>query len=123
MFFWPFVFYSHCTNTTNCDERKRRKHKYARRCSQCLKKLRKDDYVAAHVVGYPCFCCNCCGGMVTLKTTCKKCNNRNKSGKRWIDYNSSFACTPLFSGEGVLTPGTCICQPICMHTEFEKNDS
>ena len=99
MCFWPFVCYVHAVNTTEKHAKQRKKHKYSKRCSQCFKKLDNDDHVSAHVVAYPCYCLNCFIGMLTLKTTCKKCNNRNRVGKKYINNNSWFCIKTLCTGE------------------------
>lgn len=87
---WPFVCYVHQTDTTDTDSNERRRFRYASKCSQCGAKLTPHTRVAAHVSAYPLFCLNCCVGLTVFKTTCKKCNNQNKSGKRWIDNKSFF---------------------------------
>jgi hypothetical protein len=35
--------------------------------------------VRSPVLAYPCCCINCCCGVLTLKTACKKCNNANNT--------------------------------------------
>ena len=90
MCFWPFVCYVHAVNTTEKHAKQRKKHKYSKRCSQCFKKLDENTHVAAHVVAYPCFCFNCCFGILTLKTTYKKCNSKNKVGKKKVDKHGWF---------------------------------
>ena len=120
MCFWPFVSYVHALSTTDAHQKQRRKHKYSKRCSQCLKKLDETNHVAAHVVAYPCFCINFCFGILTLKTTCKKCNNYNKTGKRKVDKRSWFFLKPICSGECTLGKKIkYITQPSCIHYNYD----
>jgi hypothetical protein len=100
MCFWPFVCYVHAFNTTDKDTMARRKHQYASRCCQCLKRLTPQNHVAGHVVAYPCCCLNCCVGILTLKTVCKKCNNRNRRGKSLcLSRHGWFFLTPCCAME------------------------
>ncbi len=115
MCFWPFVCYVHATNTTEKHKNQRKKHKYSKRCSQCFKKIKDTDYVAAHVVAYPCYCLNWCIGILTLKTTCKKCNNQNRVGKKYINNKSWFCMKTILTGEHCMgSKIKIICWPNCM---------
>jgi hypothetical protein len=111
---WPFILYVHATKTTNCHTKERRNYEYSKRCSQCRKELVENDYVAAHVVSYPCFYLNCCIGILSLKTTCKRCNNLNKNDKRILNYNSCMACTSIEEPCIDINLGY-ICFPVCCH--------
>ena len=66
--------FRHMAGTTGMDARARREHAHAARCSQCGVALRDTTKVAAHVTAHPCGVG--CVGVVTLRTTCKGCNNR-----------------------------------------------
>ena len=87
---WPFVLHVHATGTTEsiapsvgimvCQ------NMFAVRAE-----LTPHTHVAAHVISYPCYCCNCCLGILSFKTTCKKCNNANKIGKKRIDEHPCMA--------------------------------
>ena len=124
MCIWPFVSYVHATSTTDAHPNKRRRHKYSKRCSQCLKKLDENTHVAAHVVAYPCFCLNCCLGILTLKTTCKKCNSRNKTGKKKVDKHGWFFLKTIFTNEYNLgSKLECIFYPCCFHYKFNNQNS
>jgi len=67
----------HAGNTTDYHAYERQKYEYHKRCSQCNKLLDSKNHVAAHMVAYPC-CLPCCG-VLTLKTTCKSCNNKKNT--------------------------------------------
>lgn len=114
MCIWPFVLHVHATGTTGCHGKERRDFDYAERCSQCRTVLTPQTHVAAHVVSYPCFCLNCCIGILSLKTTCKRCNNLNRTGKRRVDTHSCMACTAR--DEKRIAPWiACVCSPYCFH--------
>jgi hypothetical protein len=120
MCFWPFLSYIHATSTTDAHPKKRRKHKYSKRCSQCFKKLDDNTRVAAHVVAYPCFCLNCCFGILTLKTTCKKCNSQNKAGKKKVDRQGWFCLKTIFTNEYILkTKLKYVVYPCCLHYKLK----
>eukprot|EP01059_Diplonema_ambulator_P008683 TRINITY_DN18356_c0_g1_i1.p2 TRINITY_DN18356_c0_g1~~TRINITY_DN18356_c0_g1_i1.p2 ORF type:complete len:124 (+),score=14.43 TRINITY_DN18356_c0_g1_i1:25-372(+) len=106
---WPCVGYRHMSGTTGMDAAERRSFEYASQCSDCGAKLNvdgKQDYVAAHVLAYPCCVVNWCIGCPVLKTTCKKCN-RNEG---------CFFARTILSGECCCGPllGGCRCQPCCV---------
>lgn len=87
----------HAQGTSGMDYKERRDHEYSDTCSQCGVVLTPTTRVAAHVVAYPAG--NCCIGAMTLKTTCKKCNNyRNESSSFW-DFDTGIVgmrmCGPL----------------------------
>lgn len=116
MCLWPFVNYVHATATTDAHIKKRKKYKYSKRCSQCFTKLDTNTHVAAHVVAYPCFCFNCCLGILTLKTTCKKCNSKNKVGKNKVDIHSWFCAKTILTNEYRLTSNLkIVLHPCCFH--------
>lgn len=117
MCFWPFVLHVHATATTGYHSKERRDFEYADRCSQCRVKLSQSTHVAAHVVSYPCFCFNCCIGMISLKTTCRHCNNQNRIGKRCVDSSSCMACTSYDERSISPTLGI-VCYPWCLHYQF-----
>lgn len=62
----------HAVGTSTHDAGARRRHTYARKCSQCGEPLTDSNKVAAHMVAHPCG--NPCFGVLTLRTTCKRCN-------------------------------------------------
>ena len=117
MCIWPFLCYVHATETTDKHANIRKKFKYSKRCSQCRRRfveLGDNHYVAAHVIAYPCYCMNCCIGVLTLKTTCKYCNAQNRSGKSFINKKSYFSITSIL--EPFLHPRIkCIIHPFCHH--------
>lgn len=93
----------HATKTTDKHSKERSKYNKHTKCSQCGKVVGDNDRVAAHVVSYPCFMPFC--GWLTLKTTCKKCNNTKNaesSNGRWFisglfGHNPSlmYVCFPF----------------------------
>lgn len=114
---WPCVLYVHATGTTGQHAPARRRHKYASVCSQCGRQLGVADHVAAHVVAYPCYCVNCCCGVLTLKTTCRRCNGRNRLGKRCVDWHSCTSCATFH--EPLLDEWLeCVCAPWCCHASL-----
>ena len=124
MCFWPFVSYVHATSTTDMHSKKRRRHTYSKRCSQCFKKLNENTHVAAHVVAYPCFCFNCCFGILTLKTTCKKCNSQNKVGKHKVNLHSWFCLKTILTNEfKIKTNLKYIVYPCCFHYKLKEIDT
>jgi len=120
MCIWPFVGYIHAVSTSGAHPNKRKNHKYSKRCSQCFKVVDENTHVAAHVVAYPCFCFNCCLGVLTLKTTCKKCNSKNKTGKKRVDKHGWFFIKTIFTSEYKLgTKLKCIVYPYCFHYDYK----
>ena len=79
----------HALGTTGLHNTQRRAHVYAHQCAQCDKEL-AGDYVAAHVVSYPCCALNCCVGYMRLVTTCRACNSANQLGKKHVNRQSAF---------------------------------
>ena len=76
----------HAEGTTGMHAKERREHVYAGKCAQCGKELDASSHVAAHMEAYPCG--NPCLGFMTLRTTCRGCNNYRKKenafwGGRW----------------------------------------
>ena len=114
MCWWPCLLHVHATNTTDLHKQERRKFEYAEKCSQCRADLDNNTHVAAHVVTYPCYCCNCCCGILSLKTTCKACNNYNKDGKGCVDYHSCMSCTSI-NEPYIENKLSCIFWPCCIH--------
>ena len=102
----------HASGTTGMDSKQRKRHKYARKCSQCGVALSSDTHVAAHVVAHPVGCGFC--GVMTLKTTCKKCNNVNSPKKqfwglgmgKWMRFVPRFGCVPRPHDEKKKEDGT-----------------
>lgn len=114
---WPFVVHVHATGTTGEHSAERRHYQYAKTCSQCGVELTPHTHVAAHVISYPCYCFNCCLGILSFKTTCKKCNNANKIGKKRIDEHSCMACSAR--REPTISPKLkCVLQPLCCHYQM-----
>ena len=78
---WP-TYFVHMKGTSNDNAKERSKYNYHTSCSQCGKEFTsenaKTNHVAAHVIGYLCWCIPCFG-VKTLKTTCKTCNNTNNA--------------------------------------------
>ena len=100
----------HALGTTGLHPRERRCHVHGDRCAQC-KKCLDGDHVAAHVVSYPCFPCNCCAGTLQLVSTCRACNAKNQLGKARVDGDSCFvdACPPERPALA------CVCWPRWLH--------
>ena len=102
---WPGCFV-HAKNTTGMHQSERRKYDLYKKCSQCGKETSEHDKVAAHTVFYPCW--NPCCGFMSLKTTCKKCNNT---------HNAESWPTSWFSG-GMFDHNPnlgWVCWPSCMN--------
>jgi hypothetical protein len=54
--------------------------------------------------------------VLTLKTTCKRCNARNRDGKTWVDWHSCFGAPTLCTGEAQLGRAlSCVVRPWCKH--------
>ena len=108
--------YVHALGSTGMHSTERSKFVYSKRCTQCFVELDDTHHVAAHVVAYPCWCANCCVGILTLKTTCKSCNNKNKDDKCTIDSHSFFcdiwSCRFPFLN--------IVCQPYCIHRNISR---
>lgn len=85
----------HGKGTTGMHARERRRHQYAARCAQCGCELDETHRVASHVVTYPCFPCNPCVGVWTLKTCCKACNAKHTA--RPDDVDAIVMCAPRSS--------------------------
>ena len=102
--------FTHAKNSSNMHRKERSKYTHHDKCSQCHQPVSEDTKVAAHVVAYPCF--NPCCGLLTLKTTCKKCNNTHNAesseGKSFI--GGLFKHNPFI---------TCICWPSCSNYNLE----
>jgi hypothetical protein len=102
----------HLTKTTGKDSKERRVFSPGDKCSQCKAVLIEPNWVAAHVVSYPC-CVPCCG-VSTLKTSCKKCNNTTNSTScagRW--YCGFYWCLnrPYLN---------CVCYPNCLNKDYTE---
>lgn len=139
---WRFV---HARGTGHFDGafHKEGRYVYFSRCAQCGVSVgphgEPTQRVAAHVMGYPCGPCNCCCARLTLKTTCKHCNDlarRPPSCFYFFDHRFTFvASAPLdASGDRVLLnvpkdsgslEGCCsgfVFQPACCMRDYSWAD-
>jgi len=96
------------------------------------------QHIAAHVMGYPCAPCNCCCARLTLKTTCKECNDQRGGPDRFhfFDARVSFiAAAPRDkTGDTIFlhvprdsgSPEGCccgyVCQPACRMRDYRWAD-
>jgi hypothetical protein len=139
---WRFV---HAGGTTHFDgaQHKASRYAYFPRCSQCGTAVGPQGVpaprVAAHVMGYPCAPCNCCCARLTLKTTCKECNDRARGSPGCLycfDRRLSFIAGAPVDADGDLvllnvprdsgSPegrwGGYVCQPACCMRDYRWAD-
>lgn len=139
---WRFV---HAGGTSHFDgaQHKASRYAYFARCSQCGTAVGPQgapaQRVAAHVMGYPCAPCNCCCARLTLKTTCKECNDRARGSPGcfdFFDHRFSFIAAaprdadgdrvilnvPKDSGSPEGWCGGYVCQPACFMRDYRWAD-
>lgn len=104
-----FVHAKHTTRVHDAEKKEfRNKFKAAEKlvyCRQCHAQLNVDgkrDYVAAHVVTYPCFPLNMCCGRLLLKQTCSKCNYTKNAESSCVKCSCFTPCCAC--------PGPCDCR-------------
>ena len=108
------LLHVHAVGTAGANARERRKHVYAKRCSQCGVDLEEATHVASHVLTYPLFWLgNCCVAKMCLKTCCRSCNSKHqRSHAGRFCRRTAYFCSCASAGD-VVEEEECVVWPSC----------